>query len=157
VRTHISGLVFALLLACTCSTSEKRANESPDAAKVAASVEGLETNRPGPTDAAPYPPWCGSAKSEYAQELERLNFCRRDKDCFYFDSCNPISISADRGRLVELRSALTSHRCGFAVDDCCRAAPRCIAKRCVGGGPADDATCAREEKAAYRRMRVLRK
>jgi hypothetical protein len=158
MRAPISRLVLALLLACARSAPEKRAaRESLDVAKAAASTEGLETKPPNPPDAAAYPPWCASAKSEYAAEMERLNFCRRDRDCFYFDSCNPINIAADHGGLLELSSALTSHRCGFPVDDCCRAAPRCVAKRCVGGGATDYGTCTRQEKAARRRMELLRK
>jgi hypothetical protein len=129
-------------------------NQSPNAAKLAVPPGNSEAAPLSPPGAATYPPWCSSAKSEYAHELDRLNSCRRDKDCFYFDSCNPISITAERRRLVELRLALTSNRCGFQVVDCCRAAPRCIAKRCVAGGSTDDETCARERKAARRRVRL---
>jgi hypothetical protein len=158
MRTAISRLVLALLLGCNRAAPPKRApTESADVAKVAAPAEGLEAKAPKLADASAYPPWCSASKSEYAAEMERLNFCRRDKDCFYFDSCNPINIAADQGRLLELSAALTSHRCGFPVDDCCRAAPRCVAKRCVAGGATDHGTCTREEKAARQRMQLLRR
>jgi hypothetical protein len=52
--------------------------ESANIANVATSAEGEGTRGSSPADAVAYPPWCSALKAEYAEELERLTFCRRE-------------------------------------------------------------------------------